>query len=78
MDRKEIITINATFKCERGDANLIENVLNDRDWIVNKLVSFEVLPNTEHLKEDSHFQKLVKEARKAKSVKYDYINKKNK
>lgn len=68
-------TVNATFKIRGKYLVTFENELKDRVH----LLDYQVLPNTEKLYEsDKTFQRLVKEEKKAKKAKQDYINKNNK
>lgn len=76
MDKKEIITVNMTFKVCRENSNYIENLFLNSS--MTDLINYEVLPNTEHLKNDLTFKELVKKAKEAKNNKYEYINKKSK
>lgn len=73
MDGKEWVTVNVTFKVQRMNLNGYENHFNSSPD--TRLLNLEVLPDTEHLKEDKEFQKLVKQLKQAKIKKYDYINK---
>lgn len=76
MDSNEIKTINCTFKIKAGLSNDFENFLKDKEAShLESLISYEVLPNTEHLNEDKHFKELIKKAKNAKTAKYNYINK---
>lgn len=38
------------------------------------ITDLRVLPNTDHLKDNEHFKSLTKAERKAKELKYDFIN----
>lgn len=67
--------INITIKLEDNDLvqfNLEKSIYN----LVgeNNITDFRVLPNTEHLKDNEHFKALYKEEKKAKDLKYKFIN----
>ena len=76
MDGKEWVTVNVIFKVQRENLNGYENYFISSAY--TELIDFQVLPCTEHLKDDEEFKKRVKQARQAKEHKYEYINKKTK
>lgn len=63
--------INATFEAENQLAEI--QLWNKLESIGGKYLK--VLPNVDHLKEDSHFVKLQKDVKKSKDNLYNYINK---
>ena len=74
MDKNELHTISVTLKLPNGLRNNLENYLNT-NFI---LIDFRVMPNTEKMyKEDSYFQKLVKQKKDLSNSILDYINRNN-
>lgn len=63
--------INATFEVENDLAEF--KLRNTLSGLNAKYIK--TLPNTEHLKEDSHFKKLLMSKKKAEENLYNYIDK---
>ena len=74
MNKKDIGTFNITFKTTN------ERYVGVLNWLseVTEVISESVVPDTKDLYEnDTHFKKLVKAEKEARSNKLDYINKYN-
>lgn len=72
MNGEDLKTVTCTFKIKAKYVNHLENFLLEN---TDKLASYEVLQNTDHLKDDKEFKKLVKEVKQAKIEKYNYVDK---
>ena len=68
--------LNITIKLEDSDAiqwkleQLLNSVIGEQN-----ITDLRVLPNTSHLDNDDNYKALWKAEKKAKNLKYDYINK---
>mgnify|MGYP000347693334 CR=1 FL=1 len=72
MEKSDIITVNATFKCE---AQFVQGVERHIESICD-LISFKFLPDTTELyATDKNFQKLVDNKKKADAEHRTYLNK---
>ena len=68
--------LNITIKLQDSDAiqwkleQLLNSVIGEQN-----ITDLRVLPNTSHLDNDDNYKTLWKAEKKAKNLKYDYINK---
>ena len=67
--------LNITIKLPDNDMAQYE-LEKTLEGIIGKdnITDLRVLPNTDHLKDNEHFKALYKAEKKAKDLKYEYIN----
>ena len=67
--------LNITIKLPDNDITQYE-LEKTLEGVLGKenITDLRVLPNTDHLKDNEHFKSLIKAERKAKELKYDFIN----
>ena len=76
MHAYEKIKVNITLEVSR--IRFIELEKDYANDLSIKLIASIVIPNTEHLKDDTTFQNFIKKEQEIKRIKYDYINKNRK